>query len=103
MQRLMMTAEVSVGIQPEFLVAQLLMVIVLIGIFAVAKKFFGYLGILFWICLIGIVYAGYHGVERLSNFGSDDDVAGAILLSGDVLAMVGLACYWHNRQAGKKE
>lgn len=98
-----MIAEVTSGIHPEFLIFQLAALGILIGIFIFMKRMFGYSGVLFALFSIGILLAGYHGIDRLNNFDTADDVAGAILLGSDVFALLGLACYCHNRQACKKE
>jgi hypothetical protein len=98
-----MIAEVTSGIRPELFIGELVSLGLLIGIFIFVKKMFGYSGVLFALCAIGTLYAGYHGIDRLNNFESADDVAGAILLGTDIFALLGLACYCHNRQSNKKE
>ena len=98
-----MIAEVTSGIHPEFFMGQLVSFGILIGIFIFVKRTFGYRGVLFPLCAIGILCAGYYGIDRLNNYDSADDVAGAILVGTDVFALLGLACYCHNRQTTKKE
>jgi hypothetical protein len=98
-----MIAEVSIGFQPEFAIFQLAAVGILIGIFILMKKKFGYSGLLFTLFSIGILFTGILGIDRLINFDSADDLAGAILLGVNIFAVLGAACYYHNFQTNKKE
>lgn len=92
----------STGISPFFAIAQLISIGVVVAFFLFIKRSHGYSGVLFVMSVIGSLFAGYHGIDRLDNYESADDIAGAILLGIGIFALSGLGIYART-YATKKE
>lgn len=93
----------SFEISPVLAIGQLLSIGLVIAIFVFVKRSYGFSGVLIALSLIGVLCAGYHGFDRLNNYESVDDVAGALLLGIGIFALLGLACYVRISAAKNKE